>query len=60
MADITYHCDDCGHEITQASALPPPECCGGSMAALPPCDKPHVAESARMADSDEACDDGIK
>jgi hypothetical protein len=30
------------------------------MKTLPPCDKPFVAESARMEDSDEACDDGVK
>lgn len=60
MADTTYQCKDCGQEIIQASALPPPECCGESMRALPPCGKPHVAESARMDDNDEACDDGVK
>ena len=27
--------------------------------ALPPCDKPHVAEAIRNEEEDEACDDGI-
>jgi hypothetical protein len=59
MATKTYRCDDCGHEITQDAALPPPECCGSSMSGLPPCDKPHTAESSRNAEIDDACDDGV-
>jgi len=27
---------------------------------LPPCDKPHVAETARNEEEDGACDDGIR
>ncbi len=26
---------------------------------LPPCDKPHVSETHRTEDKDDACDDGI-
>ncbi|TFG84745.1 MAG: hypothetical protein E4H20_02285 [Spirochaetales bacterium] len=59
MTQKTYRCEECEHEITQDAALPAPDCCGDSMKALPPCEKSHNAESARLADSDEACDDGI-
>ncbi len=59
MAKKTYRCDECGHEITQDASLPAPDCCGEAMGNLPPCDKPHTAESSRQEDSDEACDDGV-
>lgn len=60
MADKTYRCDGCGHEVTQDEALAAPDCCGDTMVPLPPCDKPQAAEASRMSDGDEACNDGVK
>lgn len=59
MALKTWHCEDCGHDITQDENLPPPECCGSTMSGLPPCSKPQAAEASRQEDMDEACDDGV-
>ena len=56
---IGYQCEECGRTeiVTDASV---PKCCGKPMkeAPLDVCMKPPAdAESARMTDDDEACDD---
>ncbi|MBS3801481.1 MAG: hypothetical protein KGY65_01895 [Candidatus Thermoplasmatota archaeon] len=56
---IGYQCKECGRtEIVTDGSVP--ECCGKPMkeAPLEVCMKPPAdAESARMTDDDEACDD---
>ena len=56
---IGYQCEECGRtEIVTNGSVP--KCCGKPMkeAPLDVCMKPPAdAESARMTDDDEACDD---
>lgn len=53
-----YECDECGKETISGLHAAPPSCCGQPMVARPPhCTKPHDAETARLSDEDEPCDD---
>lgn len=58
MATKTYWCEGCGGFITVQESDPIPECCGKEMG-TEPCIKAQSAESSRLEDSDEACDDGV-
>ncbi len=58
MAKKTYHCEGCGGDVTVDETAPVPECCGSAMAAEP-CVKAQSAESSRLEDPDEACDDAV-
>ncbi len=57
-----YKCKDCGREKVVDDAAAAPECCGHKMAAidLNPCGKAYNAETSRLRDPDEACDDGVR
>jgi len=59
MEKITYACERCLEEKTQAQGEKIPECCGRPMAAkLEGCPRPFVAETARPGNADEPCNDG--
>jgi hypothetical protein len=57
-----YKCKDCGREVVVKDEKSVPECCGHRMEPIPEnlCAKHHTAESHRLGDKDEACDDGIR
>jgi hypothetical protein len=57
---IGYKCEECGRTEIVTAGESIPECCGKPMEEVPldVCMKPPAdAESARMTDDDEACDD---
>lgn len=62
METKTYKCQECGHETVVKASAAVPDCCGKKMREIPldPCVKAHNAENARLSDSDEACDDGVR
>jgi len=62
MANKAYRCSDCGDEVVIADSNENPDCCGQQMKEIPleECTKAPNAESARFADDDGACDDGVK
>jgi hypothetical protein len=56
-----YKCLNCGKVVeTSGTELQAPMCCGRSMTmvAMDNCDKPSSAETSRLFDDDDACDDG--
>jgi len=62
MEEQAYVCSVCRKELTVPQGAAAPRHCGKPMEAvpLPYCEKPPVnPESARLADEDEPCNDGI-
>jgi hypothetical protein len=59
MSDITYACGICGKQVVLEKGKPAPACCRREMEPLPFCTKVPNAEMSRLADEDDACDDGI-
>jgi len=62
MASKAYKCKDCGRELIRKDTSAVPDCCGHKMKEIPLelCGKHHTAESARLGDKDDACDDGVR
>lgn len=56
-----YHCSHCDEEKIISADKAAPECCGETMLQIPleDCSKPYNPESARLYESDDACDDGV-
>lgn len=56
-----YRCSHCDDEQVINAEHSAPECCGKTMNQIPldNCSKPHNPESARLYESDDACDDGV-
>ncbi|MBW2367810.1 MAG: hypothetical protein JRH15_07980 [Deltaproteobacteria bacterium] len=61
-AKETYTCENCGKQVELAAdESNVPECCDQVMvpkSSLPVCEAPVSAESSRMDDMGEPCDDG--
>jgi hypothetical protein len=60
MAIVKYRCDKCGNEVTADAKADVPECCNEKMKQLPldVCSTTHDAESYRLTNEDDACDEG--
>jgi hypothetical protein len=56
-----YVCDTCGAQKDVPASASAPECCGAPMrrTTLEPCERPSSAETARLQNKDEACNDGV-
>jgi len=59
MNELTYTCSICGKETKVAAGKPIPLCCKKEMEPLPACTGPVSAETARAANADEPCADGM-
>lgn len=56
-----YVCDTCGNQKVVPASAAAPKCCGAQMRQtnLPPCERPSSAETARLQNRDEACNDWV-
>jgi DNA-directed RNA polymerase subunit RPC12/RpoP len=61
MSMVKYRCEKCGKEVTADAKADNPECCNKEMKQLPldACTTTHDAESYRVQNDDDACDDGV-
>jgi hypothetical protein len=62
MNMVKYRCEKCGKEVTVDATADNPKCCDKKMKQMPLdiCTSPHDAETYRVKNADDACDDGTR